>query len=262
MKILLGSDPELFVFKNGEPISAHGMVDGDKYNPLAVEDGAVQVDGMALEYNTNPADTLDAWEHNHSSVQKQLSAMIGKDLTLEAKPTAFFSEEVFNSTPKEALVLGCEPDFNAYTGRANPKPNGEVKFRTGAGHIHIGWGEGFDIKDPFHLGECHALVKMLDLHLGIPSILMDGDFKRRELYGRAGAFRPKSYGLEYRTLSNFWVATEKGRKWAYESTNRAVERACNPDARYGGGIQNTINTNNINKARVLVNIYGLNMEEV
>lgn len=257
MKILIGSDPELFVFKDGQPISAHGMVEGTKEQPLAVEGGAVQVDGMALEYNTNPASTLEEWETAHVSVQAELQAMIEQGLELKATPTAYFAEEVFNNSPKEALILGCEPDFNAYTRRANPKPNGEVKFRTGAGHIHIGWGEGFDVTDPFHLAECRALTKALDLWLGVPSVIMDEDSDRRKLYGKAGCFRPKSYGLEYRTLSNFWTAHKAGRKWAYENTLLAIEYALRPGHKVPMAIPNVINRNKAADAAYYVGAYNI-----
>ena len=227
MKILLGSDPELFVKQGGEFISAHGMVDGTKEHPHPVRHGAVQVDGMALEYNTDPVSTVEEWERNHRSVQRRLRRMIGKDLELSATPTAFFTDEVFNSTPDDAKILGCEADFNAWTQGVNPTPNAKVPFRTGAGHIHIGWTTGADILDEFHLGECYALVKVLDLFLGVPSIIMDGDVKRRDLYGKAGAFRPKSYGLEYRVLSNFWTKTPALRAWAFNNTLKGIEYAQN-----------------------------------
>jgi len=257
MKILLGSDPELFVFKKGEPISAHGMIEGSKEHPLIVQDGAVQVDGMALEYNTDPATTLAQWENNHVSVQKQLKKMLKRGLKLEATPTAFFAEEVFNTTPEEALELGCEPDFNAYTGFANPKPNAKVKFRTGAGHIHIGWTDGADIKDPFHLGECRALVKALDFYLGMPSVRMDDDWQRRTLYGKAGAFRPKSYGLEYRTLSNFWVKDKALRAWAYKNTHLAIKFAMDAENNAPFWVRGVINENQVNKAEYYARIYKI-----
>ena len=251
MKILLGSDPEMFVYKDGEAISAHGMVDGTKDNPLLVKNGAVQVDGMALEYNTNPASNLNAWERNHVTVQQQLQDMIDEKLEIKATPTAFFSDEVFKKTPKNALVLGCEPDYNAYTGVENIPPNAKVKFRTGAGHIHIGWTKGEDINDPFHRAECEALVKSLDYHLGMPSLLIDGDAKRRELYGKAGAYRPKEYGLEYRTLSNFWIANAKLRKWVWDTTILAIKSAMDDDNnhRHSDRWGQIINSNDIDEAK-------------
>ena len=71
MQILVGADPELFV-KNpnsGEFISAHGMVPGTKYDPYKVDKGAIQVDGMALEFNIDPARTVDEFVRNITEVE-------------------------------------------------------------------------------------------------------------------------------------------------------------------------------------------------
>ena len=56
---------------------------------------------------------------------------------------------------------------------------------------------------------------------------MDTDQKRRTLYGKAGAYREKSYGVEYRTLSSFWLKTDDFINWAYTQTMRAVDKVNN-----------------------------------
>lgn len=51
-------------------------------------------------------------------------------------------------------------------------------------------------------------VPLIDLFCGIPSVLVDRDENarfRRHLYGKAGECRLPKYGIEYRTLSNFWL---------------------------------------------------------
>jgi hypothetical protein len=111
--------------------------------------------------------------------------------------------------PAESKVLGCEPDFNAYTMQANPVPDAEVTYRTASGHIHIGWTEGMDVNDPGHLEACQMLVKHLDASIGLLNAVFEPTNTRRDLYGKAGAFRPKSYGVEYRTLSNSWLLDDR-----------------------------------------------------
>jgi phiEco32-like amidoligase-type 2 protein len=51
------------------------------------------------------------------------------------------------------------------------------------------------------------VAKQMDWSLGVPSMLMNPNSKRRALYGKAGAFRPKSYGCEYRTPDNSWLTS-------------------------------------------------------
>jgi len=74
------------------------------------------------------------------------------------------------------------------------------------------------------------LTKTLDVYLGAVSLLWDQEDRRRELYGAAGAFRPKPYGMEYRVLSNKWISSPILRKLVYHNTMDAVHKTFeNPD---------------------------------
>ncbi len=227
IEILVGADPEIFMFdKAGKPVSAHGAVPGDKKNPHKVQDGAVQVDGMALEFNINPASTAEEFSHHLQSVMKTLAAMV-PGYELRPVPVAEFGAEYLAKQPMEALELGCEPDYCAWTyGAVNPRPNGKADFRTGAGHVHIGWDKDIDIDDPVHREACVMASKQLDWSLGLGSMLYDNNpaaKKRRQLYGAAGCFRPKSYGVEYRTLSNSWLASKELMEWVFSTTKKSIE---------------------------------------
>jgi hypothetical protein len=223
LNVLIGSDPELFVHDGRKFVSGHNLIEGTKEEPFPVRGGAIQVDGVALEFNTNPARGAKEFSNTVDKVLAELANKIPDHLRLVANPTADFAAKYFNALPAKAKELGCDPDFNAYSGEANPRPNADVTFRTGAGHIHVGWTDVEDPLDPVHMDECRAIVQALDIFLGVPSTYLDGDKKRRELYGKAGAFRPKTYGVEYRTLSNFWVMDDKLRQWVFNNTMKALK---------------------------------------
>jgi hypothetical protein len=74
------------------------------------------------------------------------------------------------------------------------------------------------------------------------------------LYGKAGAFRPKPYGAEYRTLSSFWIFSEPLREWAYRGIQRAVESTIDLP---GDKIQECINNGDEELAKALVNEFSL-----
>jgi hypothetical protein len=221
MKITIGTDPELFVKKDGEFHSAHGLVAGTKYEPQVVNKGAVQVDGMALEFNTDPASSFDEFNTNINTVLTELRALVPKEFEFCVTPTATFTKEHMEQQPEEALELGCEPDYCAYTGKANIKPNAEQDFRTGAGHVHIG------VDKKLSEFEKRRLVVLCDLFIGLPSLKWDSDKKRRSMYGKAGCYRSKPYGIEYRTPSNVWLKTRANRKKVYDGAVRAVNNLSN-----------------------------------
>ncbi len=222
MKITVGCDPEVFVTREGstEFVSAHGLIPGNKQTPFPVPKGAVQVDGMALEFNIDPAETVGEFITNVRSVYEELKNMVpGYNLVVE--PTAVFPKAHFDQQPDEAKALGCDPDFSGWTTRINPRPNNRTTTRTGAGHIHIGWGT-FDQWSTEHHLLCSRIARQCDYFLGIQSLKWDPDNKRRAMYGGPGAFRPKDYGIEYRTLSNAWLRDPRLIGWVFQAAKAAV----------------------------------------
>lgn len=223
-KILVGCDPELFVQNaDGKFVAPYKMIPGNKDKPHPVPHGAVQVDGMAVEFNIDPASTLKEWQTNINEVRNDLAHMIPAGHSLACVPTADFDPDYWNSLPKEALEIGCIPDFNVYTGMENPRPDAQGQFfRSAAGHIHIGWTKDKDTKDVDHLADCIEVAKQMDFYVGVPSLVWDSDPRRRLLYGKAGSVRIKPYGLEYRTPSNTWLNSAATIDFVYKATMAAV----------------------------------------
>lgn len=275
MALTLGADPEVFVKRGRFNASAHGMIPGTKERPYPVKDGAVQVDGMALEFNIDPVNRKHAFVHNIQSVLGTLQKMLPEDHRLNIVPAVRFTDNLMAKQPDVAKRLGCEADYNAWTETVNPPPDNNTNLRTAAGHIHIGWGSGFDINDPAHFLGCCQFTRQLDVFLGLSSLLFDDDKERRKLYGQPGAFRPKSYGLEYRVLSNFWLKHPALQEMVYDLVHIAYNRLLllgheevSPDRPgyylYQLGLRfdqdlliNTINNSDVNMARdILHHLYS------
>lgn len=262
MKVLTGADPEVFLKDNGRYVSAHGMIPGTKKNPFRVNKGAVQVDGMALEFNIEPAEDEEQFITNIDTVMAELRRMVpGVEIAID--PVAEFTREYLDQQPMEAKELGCDPDFNAWTGCENPKPDEEALFRGGAGHVHCGWLETPDEIDEGHDTDCRVVVKQLDFYLGLPSLLFDPETRRREAYGKAGAYRPKPYGVEYRVLSNKWLCSDKLKRWVYRNTQAAIKRLDEVQLceKYGD-IQDIINTSDIKRAIYICDREGIEIPQV
>lgn len=232
MKILVGADPELFLEKGGQFYSAYGIVPGTKVEPHPVNGGAVQVDGMALEVNIQPANNVDEFTHSIGHVLGQLRAMVPAEYNFSDKVTASFTKEHMAVQPEAAIRLGCDPDYDAYEEAQNNRKIKPGNKRVAGGHVHIGWTENEDPKNYSHFLSCCQLARQLDFFLGMPSVLLDEDMERRQQYGMPGAFRPKSYGMEYRVLSNFWIQKEEWTKLVYNQTVKAFDALVDSDLDY------------------------------
>lgn len=232
-KFTIGCDPEVFVTKNGKPFSAYGILQGTKEEPFKTDGGAYQVDGMAAEFNTDPVglrnrhnyktESFPFWNNLIIKQIKQIRDALPSNCNLRITPTMEFGKEFLDKQPDAAKELGCDPDYSAYTLKANPRPDGEKTFRTGAGHIHIGWGADIPVENEDHMKICADFIKTLDYTVGMYMTIVDRDPLRRDLYGKAGAFRPKSYGVEYRTPSNVWIQNRDMRRCVWELVQAAID---------------------------------------
>lgn len=98
---------------------------------------------------------------------------------------------------------------------------------------------------------------MFDVFVTLPALLIDTDERRRELYGKAGSFRFKDFGVECRALSNFWIHSDELIGWVYDQTIKAVETVLNGEAveyleKYSSQVEDAINTNNKELAKELI----------
>lgn len=232
----LGCDPEFFVTgPDGTPVTAAGLIPGDKELPHPVTGGAIQVDGMAVEFNTNPVplNNREAFHTNFVEVVSALKKALPKGHDLLIQPSIVFDAEYYATVvPDSAKKLGCDPDYNAYTGEKNVPPSSDSPARGAAGHIHIGWGKDIPALHDEHMALCREFVKCLDFWVGMGLTIFETDTERRKMYGAAGAFRPKSYGVEYRVPSNAWCTNKARRDFMITLVQYAVQDMARPNPYY------------------------------
>ena len=255
-QILVGSDPEIFVKQNGQFVCAHNLIPGTKENPHKVDKGAVQVDGFALEFNIDPAANVDEFILNHDTVMGILAQMV-PNYELAPVPVADFTKEYMAAQPAEARILGCDPDFDAYTGMANIKPQADLPMRTASGHVHIGWGK--EMTD--HNEQARAAAVQMDFYLGLPSLFYDNDTRRRSMYGKAGCYRLKPYGVEYRTLSNAWLLSRERMAWVFNQVQEGMKQLMDGNdllTKYGS-VADIINNSDKREAKRIIQDAGIAM---
>src|SRR6478735_273342 len=96
-----GCDPELFVYntEREEFVTAEGLIPGTKHEPYPVKRGAVQVDGMAAEFNIDPVDNFSDFNRNIREVMVTLGKMLPDNHKLVAVPSVVFSERAWEEAP-------------------------------------------------------------------------------------------------------------------------------------------------------------------
>lgn len=242
--ILLGSDPEIFVENELEIVSAEGLIPGTKWDPHPISDEGhfIQLDNIAMEFNIPACTSKEEYVNNINFVKDHLQIIAASNgLTLSTKASGEINP-IYLQT-EQACTFGCEPDFNAWTCDINDSPNSQTNLRCVGGHVHIGVDEEYRTEEILL-----NIVKMFDIMITLPALLIDKDERRRELYGKAGAFRFKNFGVECRQLSNFWIHSNELIEWVYEQTIKAVTMVLDGTANeiiqeFGKDVQIAINNN-------------------
>lgn len=253
--VVRGADPELFLFDtvSNQPISSIGLIGGSKEFPKQLGGGfAVQEDNVAVEFNIPVADSKDKFSASIGYMVdwcKQEAERIGLSIMIE--PSLDFDSSQL-ADPK-AQQLGCDPDYNAWTGEKNPRPDTPPTLRSAGGHLHIGY-------DNPNKETSSLIVKVHDLFVSLPAMDLDPDVRRRSIYGKAGACRYKEYGVECRTFSNFWIKNKEMSDWLYTQSEKAIDwinKGNLIDKEWGDKIVLAINTNNKSLQKDVMSYYGV-----
>lgn len=219
--ITIGTDPEAFLFDKTlkKVVTSIGIVPGDKNEPFELEKGInVLKDNALIEFNTRPVSSISNFIKEIDYCKKLIKNVILKDrYEMIFKPSNIFCDEDLKDPFLQ--IFGCETDFNVYTRSVNEVPDSSTNLRSAGGHIHIGF------KHKAELNYIEKVVKSLDLFISVPLLNVDKDSERRKLYGKAGCFRIKPYGLEYRTPSNFWLNSDKYIEFIYNKVEEAIDFA-------------------------------------
>lgn len=254
--IAFGSDPEFFLLdENGNPVSSEGLINGSKDNPriLSEEGHMVQEDNVMVEMNIPPVRDSKRLIQEINKVKELTYGILPKGLKIVAVPTMKFPKEALVS--EQACTVGCEPDFNVYIRSENDIPNLPEDKRFAGGHIHISY-------EDVNLEITELIVKSMDMYLGVPSVILDKDEERKKIYGIAGRFRFKNYGVEYRTLSNFWLESNELIEWAFNQTMIALDKAANYENELSEEIESIINNNDKKQALLFCKKHNIQIPEL
>ena len=261
----LGCDPEFFITREGQVIGSEKVLNE---KPLVLNNSKVVMDGVQVELNPPPntcrANLINAIKSAMIVLNDHLKKT-GCSASFETSIT--LSKKELESLSAASRRFGCEPSFSTdpkakSVGLVKNQEN--IKSRCAGGHIHFGTYHAYKMgKDYGPIAYDPSVIVLLDVLLGNTCVLLDrdeGNKKRRKTYGRAGEYRLPPHGIEYRTLSNFWLrsipltslvfglARQVVSIWLNDrmfGTNHANEIVAMVDLKK---VQKAINSNNLNLA--------------
>lgn len=270
---MVGADVEGFLVSSvsGRVRPCVGVFSGTKEKPLPIETlgrgYAIQEDNVMPEYNIPPAADAKEFAQHIYNINIWLRSWVASQLKCDLSLSGSAQFTAADLKSPQAQTFGCEPDFCVWNKSVNPPPKAKSPLlRTAGGHLHMSYTIDGTVaeKHKEYLQIMEHIVKANDLFLAIPSLFVEDDTKRREMYGKAGAFRPKNYGHEYRVLSPWWSGTLARSEWAFHQIQRSVDSLSTGlkfSPALSKAIQKAINTRNIPIASNLVKNFDLEIQQ-
>ncbi len=237
--IYIGSDPEIFVVgADSQVIPSYDFLKSKNENELTTlpkqfgtgssvhKPQNIFWDGFQGEFNVQPQTCLGWFADGIYSGLKNMSdkaKLVNKDAKLSIQSTLPIHPVVLQNAKPEHVEFGCMPSLNIY-GMEGLKADGrDVPFRSAGGHIHLGIASLTN--DNKNTKQIARYVKTLDKILGVACVSLFAGYdkpERREMYGLAGEYRLPKHGIEYRTLSNAWLAHPLIMNMVYELARQCV----------------------------------------
>jgi hypothetical protein len=235
----LGADPEIFLKAGNKLLPAFEFLPSkDKpmpykfgYTPhLTFTIGHLYWDGFQAEYSMDNGYSCPAlmtmYQRNALRTLLKIAQQHNKNARLVLENVVKIPTTILQTGNDEHIALGCLPSMNAYDDSgihvSNPR---ELTYRFAGGHVHLGYQSKVNVDKV-------RVVKNLDKILGIWAVGAAQNWDnpiRRKYYGKAGEYRRPKHGLEYRTLSNFFLSSPYIFEMVYEIA-RAVYQLSEKDS--------------------------------
>lgn len=196
--VKMGMDPEFFLASpEGLRLPAFGVLAHKKLNPYLFWDG------FQAECTVVPQ---DCHQELANSLAYALSRVTHK---IVPSPVWRVPVELLHTADEEHVRLGCDPSFNVYNMKGLHVEDGrKLGWRFAGGHIHFSLSAKRKVPQ-----RVRSIVKALDAICAVPCVCFAAGVDwpvRRRYYGLPGEFRLPEHGVEYRTLSNFWMYHPQG----------------------------------------------------
>lgn len=197
----VGCDPELFIRVGRRVVGSEKAIPDEGLDIAGYTYGTsckIIQDGVQVELNPAPnhcrANLGNDIKSSFLALKKQLDE---KGMKIDMRQVVKIQKKELESLSENNRQLGCGPSLNLYGKepiKVNPKT---YRIRSAGGHLHFGI-----LADP------KKIVPLFDFFVGNTCVRIDRDMSqlvRRLNYGRASEHRLPPHGIEYRTLSNFWL---------------------------------------------------------
>lgn len=219
---------ELYLPKEGLKKTTHGIA---SWHPPETKPVLI-IDGVQAELNPRPNTCRGNLGNEIAACFKTLRDELNKrteKVEVDFSQSIKIDKKELARLDEKNQKFGCMPSKNSYNesgAKLAAVDATKYRNRSAGGHIHIG-ADTPEFKEMLKTNP-EDIVMMLDIICGNICVLIDrdkGNVTRRKLYGRAGEYRLPVHGLEYRTLSNFWLQSSQLMSLVFGLTRLAVNLA-------------------------------------
>lgn len=222
----VGCDPEIFVVDgDGAVIPAWQFLPAKPTTPL-VSEGEQYWDGFQAEFTVQSGNCLS---YVIDRIQRGLKLIHAKAIAHDRRARLSLdsvlpvNHDTLASAEEKHVEFGCMPSLNIYGLEGNKRHGRDVPIRFAGGHLHFGCAHHVGEKRPAALAN---VIKALDSILAVSCVSLFANQDnpvRREYYGLPGEYRLPKHGIEYRTLSNAWLAHPVITNLVYDLARRCVD---------------------------------------
>lgn len=191
----IGIEIERPVFRKGKPVTLPWL-QHDKEAPLVVDGNAYHKDASMLEIAMRPANSVKELVALAAEADKQAKSLLPTGHTMRFMTAVEYADAELEADPY-ASEMGCSPSMCIHEGTPETPEAFADNVRYGGCHVNI------ETTTP-----AEVMTLALDCVLGLFSVINfesddpESHATRRRCYGRAGEYRPRDFGVEYRTLPN------------------------------------------------------------